>query len=160
MVLFQTTNEQIAEARENLVLRLAIHKWRARTAAHNALYDRVATLSNNRRLRQALSKWKAKSKEKRQVQWRNDMRSRMKMVRDNHEQKLVQDVWARWRQGYQLHLSDQHFAEKLVYRFFNRWRCRLAELEQLDAAGDHFISIRESMSMERSWHVWGTLLIC
>ncbi|THH32104.1 hypothetical protein EUX98_g2082 [Antrodiella citrinella] len=149
-----TTNEQIAEARENLVLRLAIHKWRTRTAGHKDLYDRIATLSDNRRLRLALQIWKAKLREKKQTQWRVDMRSRMKLVKDNHERNIVHDVWAKWKQGHQTHLSDQHFTTKLAIRFLTRWRTRLTGLDQLDAAGEHFVSVKESMTMERSWHVW------
>ncbi|TCD64438.1 hypothetical protein EIP91_004083 [Steccherinum ochraceum] len=149
-----TTNEQIGQARENLVLRLAIHKWRTRAAGHKALFDRVATLSNNRCLRAALNAWKAKLREKKQVQWRHDMRSRMKMVRENHERGLLLDAWTTWKQEYQGHMSDQHFSGKLVVKFFTKWRSRLVSLDQLDAASEHFVSIRESMALERSWQVW------
>lgn len=122
--------------------------------AHNALFDRVATLSNTRRLRIALNAWKAKLREKKQVQWRHDMRSRMKTVRENHERKLLLDAWTTWRQGHQGHMSDRHFSAKLTARSLTKWRTRLVSLDQLDAAGEHFISIRESMALERSWQVW------
>ncbi|KAH8106712.1 Sfi1 spindle body protein-domain-containing protein [Cristinia sonorae] len=149
-----TTNEQIAEARENLVLRLAIHKWRTRTAQHKALYERIATLSNNRRLRLAIQTWKGKLREKRQSQWRNDMRSKMKLVRNNHERKLVRDAWTTWRLGFQAHSADEHLSQKLLLRFFNKWRARLGSLDALDTAGDRFIAVRDSMALDRSWQVW------
>lgn len=135
-------------------MRLAIHKWRTRTAAHKALYDRVAVLSNNRRLRLALQIWKSKLKEKKQAQWRNDMRTRMKTVRENHERKLTQEVWLKWKQSYLSRSADEHFALKTAAKVLKKWRTRLASLDELDAAAEHFVSVREDSSMQRSWQVW------
>ncbi|GBE82341.1 hypothetical protein SCP_0407250 [Sparassis crispa] len=149
-----TTHEQITEARDHLILRIALQRWRERTAEHHELYKRVYELSNNRRLKLALHVWKTKLKEKKQANWRNDMRAKMKTVRENHETKLVKDAWAKWRQSYQSHLSGQQYSEKLVIRFLRRWKLRLGSLDQLDAAADHFIYAKEVEQVSKCWDMW------
>lgn len=82
------------------------------TAQRRELHQRVATLSDNRCLKGALDLWRVRLKERRQVQWRQDMRTRMKTVRDNHDLKLKKDAWAKWRQSHRSHIAEQHFSEK------------------------------------------------
>ncbi|KAI0374779.1 hypothetical protein BV20DRAFT_1010391 [Pilatotrama ljubarskyi] len=149
-----TTGEQIAEARDSLILRRALQHWRKRTAARRELYLRVAALSDRRYMKRALHVWKLKLKEKKQIHWREDMRARMKAVRERDELRLKKDAWAKWRQSYLSHLSEHHFARKLVTRFFNRWKGRLRKLDELDAAAEHFAYAREEHALERCWDLW------
>ena len=150
----QTTHEQIAQARDSLILRLALHRWRQRTAARQDLYVRVCLLSDQRRLKGALELWKTKLKEKKQADWRNAMRARMKAVRARREGKLLKDAWAKWRQSYQSHLSEQHYDGRLVGRCLRRWRARLAGLDELDAAAEHLEYVRLERRGERCWDLW------
>ncbi|KAI0637076.1 hypothetical protein C8Q77DRAFT_1215897 [Trametes polyzona] len=149
-----TTGDQIAEARDSLILRRALQHWRKRTAARRELYLRVAALSDRRCLKRALHVWKLKLKEKKQIQWREDMRARMKAVRERDELRLKKDAWAKWRQSYRSHLSDHHFARKLVIRFFNRWKDKVRSLDGLDAAAEHFVYAKEERAVERCWDTW------
>lgn len=82
------------------------------------------------------------------------MRNRMKIIREGKDRKIKKDAWAKWRQSYRSHLSDQHFSERLVVRFFRRWRRKVGELEQLEAAAEHFVVNREQTQMERFWDGW------
>lgn len=82
------------------------------------------------------------------------MRNRMKMVRDSRDRKLKKDAWMNWRHSFKAQLSDQHFSERLVVRFFKRWRRKVTSLEQLDAAAEHFVVSKEHTQIERSWDVW------
>lgn len=152
--LLQTTHEQIAQARDSLILRLALQRWRQRTAARQDLYVRVCTLSDKRCLKAAMDVWKTKLKEKKQADWRDAMRARMKTVRERREAKLLKDAWAKWRQSYQSHLSEQHYNERLVTRCLKRWRARLARLDQLDAAAEHLEYVRQERQVERCWDLW------
>lgn len=150
----QTTGEQIAEARDHLIVRRALQNWRKRTAERRELYLRVAALSDRRCLKRALNTWKQRSKEKKQVHWREDMRARMKMVRERDELRLKKDAWAKWRQSHLSHLAEHQFSQKLVKRYFDRWKSRVGRLDQLDAAAEHFVYAKEERAMERSWDIW------
>ncbi|KZT68998.1 hypothetical protein DAEQUDRAFT_765781 [Daedalea quercina L-15889] len=149
-----TTHEQIAQARDSLILRLALQRWRQRTAVHQDLYVRVCALSDRRRLKAAMDLWKVTLKEKKQADWRSSMRARMKAVRERREAKILKDAWAKWRQSYQSHLSAQHYNERLVSRFLRQWRTRLAYLDQLDAAAEHLEYARQERQAERCWDLW------
>ncbi|KAI0934407.1 hypothetical protein AcV5_006256 [Taiwanofungus camphoratus] len=149
-----TTHEQIAQARDNLILRLSLHRWRQRTASRYELYQRISGLSDRRRLKAAFQLWKVRVKEKRHTDWRRSMRARMKTIRENREAKLKKDAWAKWRQSYRSHLSGQHYSERLVLRSFRWWRERLGKLDQLDAAADHFTYAQEEGLIEKCWDSW------
>ncbi|OSD01620.1 hypothetical protein PYCCODRAFT_1445611 [Trametes coccinea BRFM310] len=149
-----TTGEQIAEARDSLILRRALQRWRQRTAARRELYQRVAALSDRRCLKRAFHVWKLKHKEKRQVQWREDMRSRMKAVRERDELILKKEKWARWRQAYRLQQLERKFFHKLLMRYFDRWKNKLRKADELEAAADHFIYVKEERTLERCWDIW------
>ncbi|TFY63971.1 hypothetical protein EVJ58_g2926 [Rhodofomes roseus] len=149
-----TTHEQIAQARDTLVLRLALQRWRQRTAANQDIYAHVSLLSNKRCLKAAMEVWKVKLKEKKQADWRNSMRARMKTVRERREAKILKDAWAKWRQSYQSHLSAQHYNERLVSRYLKRWRARLALLDELDAAAEHLEYVRQERQVEKCWDLW------
>lgn len=150
----QATNGQISQARGMLLLRKSMERWRNRTASELDLYSRVSTLNNNQCLRAALRAWKSRLKEKRQTEWRNDMRSKMKTVREKREGKLRKDAWAKWRQSYRSHLSGLHYTERLVLRFFRRWKTKLLTVDYLEAAGDVFLNGKDGRVAERCWSYW------
>ncbi|KAI0721662.1 hypothetical protein C8T65DRAFT_800148 [Cerioporus squamosus] len=149
-----TTGEQIAEARDSLILRRALHRWRQRTASRRELLLRVASLCNRRLLKRFFHVWKLKHKEKKQIQWREDMRARMKTVRERDELRVKRELWAKWRQAYFSHVSEQQFSRKIIARFFNRWKGKLRQLDELDAAADHFVCVREEKVLDRYWELW------
>ncbi|KAL4254064.1 hypothetical protein ABKN59_002448 [Abortiporus biennis] len=149
-----TTNEQIAQARDNLILRLAIHKWRNLTATRLEQYHRVAQLSNQRRMKLALHIWKSKFREKKQIEWRNDMRARMKKIRENRDRRLLEFVWTKWRQGHELHLADSRFSQNAVVRCWTIWKSKLASLDGLDATADMFLHEKEIGVVENFWRTW------
>lgn len=82
------------------------------------------------------------------------MRMRMKTVRERNELRLKKDMWARWRQAYLSHLSEQQFARRVLLRFFSRWKSKLKRLDELEAAADHFLDVRDDKALDHSWAVW------
>lgn len=98
--------------------------------------------------------WRAKLRERKQVQWRENMRARMKIVRDHHDLKLKKDAWAKWRQSYRSHISEQHYSEKLVLRFYTKWRTKLVHLDRIENAGDQLVKSRGKTQVERCWSLW------
>ncbi|KAI0093593.1 hypothetical protein BDY19DRAFT_989156 [Irpex rosettiformis] len=149
-----TTNEQISQARDSLIVRLALHNWRAKTAGRRELYGRVAQLSDSRRLKAAIQLWRVKLKERKQAQWRNDMRMRMKTVHDRHEMKLKKDAWAKWRQLHRSRIAAQQYSQKLVLRLYNRWKTKLVALDRLENAAGQLIARRGKAQKERCWEMW------
>ncbi|KZT26251.1 hypothetical protein NEOLEDRAFT_1155765 [Neolentinus lepideus HHB14362 ss-1] len=149
-----TTHEQIAQARDNLVLRLAIHRWRSKLLQRREAYEQVAMISDNKTLRLAMIIWRQKMQEKKREQWRQDMRAKMKSVREKRETQLVEDAWAKWRQSHQSHFSGRHYNGKLIRRFFKLWTSKLVEVEHMEAAAEEFSTIRESKAAGHVWHQW------
>ncbi|KAL0946958.1 hypothetical protein HGRIS_013114 [Hohenbuehelia grisea] len=149
-----TTHEQISEARDNIILRLSVQKWRTKIASQRELYGRVASLSNQRMLRRILSAWKAKYRLKKQTQWRRDMRSKMKLVRDGHDARLQKNAWEKWRQSHRLQASGDHYTQTLVARFFRQWKRRLVALEQQEILVDDFIQNSNVTALHNHWLRW------
>lgn len=114
----------------------------------------MTALSNRRCLKLACNLWKAKLREKKQANWRDDMRARMKAVRDRNEERVKKDAWAKWRQSYRSHLSEVQFSRRLLLRFFNRWKACLVQLDQLEAAAEHLRRVRMERQIELSWDLW------
>lgn len=131
-----------------------MQRWRSQTASELDLYSRVTILANNRCLRVALGAWRSRTKEKKQLDWRNDMRNKMKSIREKREITLIKDAWAKWRQSYRSHLSGQHYTERLILQFFQRWKRRLSEVDHLEATGDGFLNVKEHKDVERCWSYW------
>ncbi|KAL1692309.1 hypothetical protein GGG16DRAFT_90188 [Schizophyllum commune] len=149
-----TTDMQIAEARDNLILRKCVQQWREKTAENKDLYGRVTLLSNKRCLRAFFSKWRARTREKQQAEWRNAMRRKIKIVRDRREEHLQKDAWTKWRQAFTVRLAEQHHAHKLVQRFFKLWKQRLIALDERDAVADEFRESTQERAVTRCWKAW------
>lgn len=131
-----------------------MERWRNQTASRLELQSQVATLANTRHLRAAFVGWRSRLKEKRQIDWRNDMRGKMKSVREKRERKLRKDAWAKWRQSYRSHLSGQHYIDHLVLRCFQKWRTRLSDIDRLEVAGDEFLRLKEAKGVEGCLTYW------
>jgi protein SFI1 len=98
--------------------------------------------------------WKTKVKEKKQAEWRHMMRMKMKTIRDKREGKLRKDAWVKWRQSYRSHLSSQHYIERLVVRFYRRWKERLSKVDNLEATADEISRLTREREKERCWNNW------
>lgn len=150
----QTIHQQISEARDELVLRQHVQRWRQKTAARREVYNRVSLLASKRCLKAALRVWRLRLKEKQQTAWRNSMRLKMKTIRETREAKLRKDAWAKWRQSYRSHLAWQQYNQRLVLRFFERWRDKLAGVQDLESFANEVSRVGEGKALERSWNRW------
>jgi Sfi1 spindle body protein. len=92
--------------------------------------------------------------EKREAAWRYRMRMKMKAVRERREGKLRKDAWAKWRQSYRSHLSGQHYIERLVLRFYRRWKNKLSDVDRLKTITDEFSRVKDEGVIERRWNYW------
>ena len=150
----KTTNQQISEARDLLILRISIRKWQAKVQKRHEYHQQICATFESRRLKWVIDMWRMKLHAKRQIQWRDSMRSRMKVVRLNREKKLKNDAWAKWRHLYQSRLSAQHYSKHLLTRFFSRWRGRLAGVDDVEDAGENLALVFDSRRVSKFWHMW------
>jgi protein SFI1 len=102
----------------------------------------------------AFTLWQSKLAEKRQTDWRRDMRAKMKLVRGKRESKIRKDAWAKWRQGYKSHLSDLHYNERLVLRIWVKWKGKVAGAQQLEGVAEDFDTMREGRALDKAWEKW------
>ncbi|KAF8136617.1 hypothetical protein EV363DRAFT_1320052 [Boletus edulis] len=149
-----TTNQQVSEARDNVILGSALRRWRNVTASLVEKQKHAITLANTRCLRAVLTLWKIKLKEKRQVTWRNDMRTKMKTIREKRDLKIQKDAWAKWRQSFRSHLSELQYNERIVLRFFTRWKSRLSKLDCLETAAEQFYRRTTCSAVLQTWKRW------
>ncbi|KAF8559809.1 hypothetical protein OG21DRAFT_496214 [Imleria badia] len=149
-----TTNQQVAEARDNVILGSALRRWRNATASLMEKQKHAVTLANAHCLRAALTLWKAKLKDKRQIAWRNDMRAKMKTVREKRDLKIQKDAWAKWRQSFRSHLSELQYNERIVLCFFLRWKSSLSKLHCLEGAAEQFYRRTTCSAVVQSWKRW------
>ncbi|KAF7440452.1 hypothetical protein PC9H_000797 [Pleurotus ostreatus] len=149
-----TTNEQISEARDNIILQTQFQRWRSRTSSKLELYARIATISDNRLIRRMLDVWRAKLKVKRQNKWRQDMRKKMKIIRERRETNLQKEVWMQWRQLYRSRLAHEYYSKRLLLRFHKRWKDSLVNLDHLDTIADNALKSTDSRLLSGFWYRW------
>ncbi|KAG6878740.1 hypothetical protein C0993_011555 [Termitomyces sp. T159_Od127] len=151
-----TTNVQIAEARDNLIMRIYLQQWRKVTLSRQDLYQRISVFSDNRSRRKFLAIWRRRLRGREQDKWRQDMREKMKIIRKKRELELCKDAWAKWRQLYRLHMLGHHYNERLVHRFYDRWKKRLSAIDQLELIADGALRASEEGIVLRFWDRWRT----
>ncbi|KAG2157290.1 hypothetical protein DEU56DRAFT_763901 [Suillus clintonianus] len=149
-----TTKEQVAEARDNVILGSSLRSWRNATASRLEMHARAASIADARRLRFALDVWAAKHKQKRQLQWRSDMRAKMKTVRERHETQLIKYAWVKWQQSHRSFQNELQYNERIVARYFMRWKNSLLKLDRLDSAADDFSRKIKGSAAHRAWKHW------
>lgn len=149
-----TTGEQVSEARDKVIIGSAIRRWHNRTALLLDRDERAACVANVRRLRVAMAMWRWKLKERRQLTWRNAMRAKMKTIREKREYNIQRGAWSQWRHAYCCRLAEMRFMERLVGRFFFRWKMKLANLDSLEISAANFLERPTCSAVGHAWKLW------
>ena len=131
-----------------------MQKWQAKVQKRREHHKQVYAMFQSRRLKWTMDMWRTRLHAKRQIQWRDSMRSRMKVVRLNREKKLKNDAWAKWRQLYQSRLSAQHHSKHLLARFFSRWKRRLSGVDAIEDAGETLAQVFDNRRASKFWQIW------
>lgn len=82
------------------------------------------------------------------------MRAKMRTVREKHDSKIQKDAWAKWRQSFRSHLSELQYNERIVLRFFLRWKSSLSKLDRLETAADQFRRRSTCSAVVQTWKRW------
>ncbi|KAJ3867775.1 hypothetical protein EV359DRAFT_33800 [Lentinula novae-zelandiae] len=153
-----TTNEQIDDARDNLLLRKLFQRWHQRTAFHNNMYVRVDAFAKRRCQRTFFGFWKQRlkhrAKEKQQIEWRQDMRMKIQIVRKRRDERILKEAWVKWGRSHKLVIADQYFDEQLVVRLFRHWRTQLRQNHEKEAIADDMSCSRMDKVVESCWDHW------
>jgi protein SFI1 len=131
-----------------------VQKWQNELQKRRKRDEEITAMFKSRHLKRAMDLWRVKLHAKRQMQWRDSMRSRMKVVRLNREKKLKNDAWVEWRRLYQSRLSAQHYSKCLLNRFVSRWRRRLVGVDAVEDAGEMLIQVFDSRRVSKFWDTW------
>jgi len=102
--------------------------------------------------------WTDKLKRRRQERWRQDMRMRMKIVRDKREARMERDAWAKWRHLFHLYLAAHNRDRRLTRVFFVRWRQRLEHIDRLDILADETAQRGLKRLVMQKWAWWKHVL--
>ncbi len=93
-------------------------------------------------------------KVKRQNKWRQDMRKKMKIIRERRETNLQKEVWTQWRQLYRSRLAHEYYSRTLLLKFHKRWKDSLVNLDHLDAIADNALKSTDSRLLNGFWYRW------
>ncbi|KAF8628451.1 hypothetical protein AX15_003966 [Amanita polypyramis BW_CC] len=148
------TSKQIDEARDNLLLRITLQRWRKSLMSHQLQRERTAKLLSRRHLKRFFDLWTNKLKVKRQEKWRLDMRIKMKAVRDKHDARVQGNMWAKWRHLYRLRLAAHSYDQHLSVAFFRRWQKKLEHIDRLDMLADEAAQHGMKRLIIQVWGKW------
>ncbi|KAF9457172.1 hypothetical protein BDZ94DRAFT_1273913 [Collybia nuda] len=149
-----TTNQQINEARDNLLLRLSLQRWRTLMISRNEMYNQITGLSNNGCLKRFLTTWRDRLREKQQLKWRHTMRLKIKTIKEKRDLILQKGAWTNWRQSYRSKLSQQHYEDALRIRTYSYWKARLSAFDALDAVADDVLRTADDRRVMYCWERW------
>lgn len=153
----QTTHQQIGEARDKLQLKRFMQRWRKRIQDGIEREDDLVKEFNSLRLRSLFSAWQNKLRVKRQIAWRNDMRQRMKVVKNKADERILKTAWKQWRRIQLISAAEAHYHSTLLIRHVNKWKDNLIRLDNLDNTADEFAANLHSRSLESFWTRWKIL---
>ena len=150
----KVTSKQIDEARDNLLLRITLQRWRKGLASRQLKREHAAKILGRKHLKQFFNLWSDKLKAKRQEKWRQDMRIKMKTVRDQREVRLEKNMWAKWRCLYRLRLAAHSYDRHLSVAFFRRWKKKLEHVDRLDMLADEAAHHGMKRLVIQNWGKW------
>ncbi|KAL4067873.1 Sfi1 spindle body protein-domain-containing protein [Scleroderma citrinum] len=149
-----TTNQQVTEAHDNVTIGSALRRWHNRTALLLERETHAARVADVRRLRVVMVVWRSKLKEKRQLTWKNEMRAKMKIIKEKRGSRIQKGAWEKWRQTYCARLAEIQFRALLKTRFFLRWRMKVARLDSLEASAVDFSERPSCSAVMCAWKRW------
>ncbi|KAF8959025.1 hypothetical protein BDZ97DRAFT_1923172 [Flammula alnicola] len=149
-----TTHQQIGEARDKLLLRLFMQRWQRQLTTLRNREDELVAQFDTHRVKLIFDVWRMKLKHRRQIAWRNDMRQKMKIIKNKSESRLKEDAWATWRQLYLAHRADAHHRSSLLIRYHSRWKEKLMKLDDMDSVADQFGESSHFRSLQKCWSKW------
>ncbi|PPQ78073.1 hypothetical protein CVT25_015607 [Psilocybe cyanescens] len=149
-----TTHKQVADARDKIDLKMFMQRWQNRVNSRKVAEDELVNQFQRRNVKGFFKTWQTRLKQRRQAAWRNDMRHKMKLVKNKSDNRLKQDVWAKWRLLQLSHRADKHYQTTLLARHHGRWKGRLIELDNLDVIADDFSEHIYLKSLKLSWNLW------
>jgi protein SFI1 len=150
----RTTDAQITAARDTLLVRRALQRWRVAHAARAELAARVAHVADARMLRRALIVWGAKLQERRQVAWRADMRARMHTVRKRRELALAAEMLRRWQLAARGRAAERMHDERLLVRMLVKWKSATGRVGTLQEDVEVYALRRDAKTVEQAWERW------
>lgn len=122
------------------------------------MYVRVDAFAKRRCQRTFFGFWKQRlkhrAKEKQQIEWRQDMRMKIQIVRKRRDERILKEAWVQWGRSHKLVIADQYFDEQLVVRLFRHWRTRLRQNHEKEAIADDMSCSRMDKVVESCWDHW------
>jgi len=83
----------------------------------------------------------------------------MKTTRERRDLKVQKDAWAKWRQSFRSHLSELQYNERVILRFFLRWKSSLSKLDSLETVADQFYRRTTCGAVVQTWKRWKRALV-
>ncbi|KAF5391431.1 hypothetical protein D9757_002037 [Collybiopsis confluens] len=153
-----TTNKQIDDARDNLLIRKFFQHWHRRMESYRTLYNQIEASANRRFQRIFYHTWKqclkARMKQKLQAQWRQEMRTKIHLLRQKRDNRILREAWDNFMWSHRLFTADRHYDGQLLIRLLRRWKAKLHnEYERETVANDVFRG-RLSSVVEICWDRW------
>lgn len=123
-------------------------------ASRKAIADDLVNDFQRRNLKPFFKLWQTRLRQRRQTAWRNDMRQRMKLIKNKQDSKLKVNTWIKWRELRLLLQADQHYRISSQTRYLTRWFKRAIELDNKAVIAERFSQRGDLKVLDRTWNLW------
>ena len=131
-----------------------MQRWHKRIQDRIQREDEQVRHFKSLQLRSLFSAWQNKLRAKRQIAWRNDMRQKMKLVKNKADERILRTAWKQWRRLQLASVAEAHYHSTLLTRHANKWKASLIRLDNLDNIADEFAANLHSRILETFWMRW------
>jgi protein SFI1 len=115
-----------------------MQRWQTKLATRRIREDELVKQFDTCRARIFFKLWQAKLKHKRQIAWRNDMRQKMKIMKNRSDARIIKGAWKIWQQLHLEHRADTLYQSNLVIRYYSQWKEGLLKLDDMYNLADQF----------------------
>ncbi|KAF8602674.1 hypothetical protein BDV93DRAFT_184895 [Ceratobasidium sp. AG-I] len=152
------TTEQISEARRKLALRERFTQWQEKTQTRADMTRRAARVDAYFTQRRVFLEWRQAAAKRRRHQWQVDMKKRLRTVRSMVDQRLLRQVWERWRQSrestFAMEQAQGFYDANVLHRSIVRWSQRLQKLRVLPIRALEFRAVRNKSTIQDMFETW------
>ncbi|KIL69688.1 hypothetical protein M378DRAFT_156912 [Amanita muscaria Koide BX008] len=148
------TSRQIDEARDSLIMRIFLQRWRKHLTSRQSLRERAMQVINTNHCKRFFDLWIARFKEKQREKWRHNMRTKLQTMRDKQGLRLLKDSWAKWRHLHRLRLAAHRFDGQLTATFFKRWKSRFWCIDKMETLADEAVQYGLQQLLIQNWTRW------
>ncbi|KAG8893246.1 hypothetical protein FRB99_002115 [Tulasnella sp. 403] len=98
--------------------------------------------------------WKHQYAETKRKKVQREMKKQVATMWQKIQHRVLRGAFYQWHHLHQVKTAERHHGEMVLLRAVQRWRARLAHVDQMDAIADQVLDARNRMTLEHCMEVW------